>query len=59
MIDFRFTKHFRSEVGGNGGSKNMHGKNGKDMIIKVPCGTVIRDNETNLPLFMGAVTELN
>ena len=25
----------------------MHGKNGKDMIIKVPCGTVIRDNETN------------
>ena len=47
LIDFRFTKHFRAEVGGNGGSKNMHGKNGKDMIIKVPCGTVIRDNETN------------
>lgn len=47
LVDFRFTKHFRADAGGNGGSKNMHGKNGKDMIIKVPCGTVIRDNETN------------
>ena len=47
LIDFRFTKHFRAEAGGNGGSKCMRGKNGEHMIIKVPCGTVIRDNETN------------
>lgn len=47
LIDFRFTKHFRAEAGANGGSTNMRGKNGKDLIIKVPCGTVIRDNETN------------
>lgn len=47
LIDFRFTKHFRAENGGNGGSKNCSGKNGKDMVIKVPCGTVIRDNETD------------
>ncbi len=46
LIDFRFTKHFRAENGGNGGSNNMHGKNGANLIIKVPCGTVIRDNET-------------
>lgn len=46
LIDFRFTKHFRAENGANGGSANMRGKNGKDTIIKVPCGTVIRDNET-------------
>lgn len=46
LIDFRFTKHFRAENGGNGGSNNKHGKNGENLIIKVPCGTVIRDNET-------------
>ncbi len=47
LIDFRYTKHFRAEAGGNGGSTNKRGKNGEDMIIKVPCGTVIRDNETD------------
>ena len=46
LIDFRFTKHFRAEPGDNGKSKNQRGKNGEDLIIKVPCGTVIRDNET-------------
>lgn len=46
LIDFRFTKHFRAEAGSNGGSNNKHGKNGENLIIKVPCGTVIRDNET-------------
>ena len=47
LVDFRFTKHFRAENGVNGGSSYMTGKNGKDLIIKVPCGTVIRDNETD------------
>ena len=47
LVDFRFTKHFRAENGVNGGSSHMTGKNGKDLIIKVPCGTVIRDNETD------------
>ena len=46
LVDFRYTKHYRAERGENGGSSNMRGKNGKDMIIKVPCGTVIKDNET-------------
>lgn len=46
LVDFRFTKHFRAENGGNGGSTNKRGKNGEDLIIKVPCGTVIKDNET-------------
>ena len=46
LIDFRFTKHFRAENGANGGSTNKTGKNGQNLIIKVPCGTVIKDNET-------------
>ncbi|MBQ8452094.1 MAG: GTPase ObgE [Clostridia bacterium] len=47
LIDFRFQKHFRAENGANGGSSNKTGKSAEDLIIKVPCGTVIRDNETN------------
>ena len=43
LIDFRFTKHFRAENGENGGSANKTGKSGKNLIIKVPCGTVIKD----------------
>lgn len=46
LVDFRFTKHFRAQAGGNGGSSNKHGKNGEDIVIKVPCGTVIYDAET-------------
>lgn len=47
LIDFRFQKHFRAENGGNGGSSNKTGKCGSDLVIKVPCGTVIRDSETD------------
>ena len=46
LVDFRFTKHFRAENGSNGESNNKTGKSGKDTIIKVPCGTVIKDAET-------------
>ena len=46
LVDFRFTKHFRAETGENGGSKNCTGKSGKELVIKVPLGTVIRDGET-------------
>ena len=47
LIDFRFQKHFRAENGGNGGSSNKTGKCGSDLVIKVPCGTVIRESETD------------
>ncbi len=47
LVDFRFTKHFRAENGSNGGSSNCTGKSGEDLIIKVPLGTVIIDDETN------------
>lgn len=46
LVDFKFTKHFRAEDGSNGESGNRTGKSGKDLIIKVPCGTVIKDSET-------------
>ena len=46
LIDFRFTKHYRAEDGSNGESGCRTGKSGKHLIIKVPCGTVIKDAES-------------
>ncbi|MEG1581998.1 MAG: GTPase ObgE [Clostridia bacterium] len=47
LVDFRFTKHFRADRGENGGSKNCTGKSAKNLTIKVPCGTIIKDVETD------------
>ncbi|MBQ8468647.1 MAG: GTPase ObgE [Clostridia bacterium] len=46
LVDFRFTKHFRAQNGANGEGSNKTGKSGADLIVKVPCGTVIKDAET-------------
>lgn len=47
LYDFRFHKKFVAENGENGAKKLQSGANGKDTIIKVPCGTVIIDAKTN------------
>jgi len=41
--DFRHTRKYVAEPGDNCGKKNCHGKDGKDLIIKVPEGTIIKD----------------
>jgi GTP-binding protein len=46
LMDFKFQKHFRAENGEKGGSSNCAGAAGANMIIKVPCGTVIKDKRT-------------
>ena len=46
LIDFKFKKHFRAENGAPGEGGNCFGKNGQDVIVKVPTGTIIRDKET-------------
>ena len=46
LADFKYAKHFRAENGENGRSRYSAGKNGKDLIIEVPVGTVIKDEET-------------
>lgn len=46
LIDFKFAKHFRAEDGSNGGAKNCKGRSGKDLYIKVPKGTVIKEKKT-------------
>ena len=46
LIDFKYKKKYIAERGENGGSKHCTGKNGQDLIIKVPRGTLVRDFNT-------------
>lgn len=43
LANFRFQKTIVAENGGNGSKQKKHGKSGKDLIVKVPVGTVITD----------------
>ena len=46
LQDITLKHHYCAENGANGSGKNRHGKNGKDIIIKIPPGTIIKDAET-------------
>ncbi len=46
LINFKYQSHFKAEHGGRGGSNNKTGKDGSDMIVAVPPGTVVRDTAT-------------
>jgi GTPase len=42
LYDFRYQKHFKAQNGEPGQGRNCHGKKGQDLIIAVPCGTLIQ-----------------
>ena len=46
LSDLIYNKHYKANRGQNGKGKNMHGKNGDDIFISVPAGTIIKDFET-------------
>jgi GTP-binding protein len=46
LIDFRFRSHFKAERGVHGKGKDMHGRSGKDCLIEVPVGSVIKNTES-------------
>ncbi len=46
LIDFRHVRKYKAEDGEEGGKKNCRGKNGSDIVIKVPAGTVIKEAES-------------
>lgn len=46
LMDFRYNRHFKAEHGENGMSKGKHGKNAPPLIIPVPPGTTVYDDDT-------------
>lgn len=50
LLDFKYKSSFIADDGGNGSSNNKKGKNAKDLIIRVPVGTLIIDAKTDCVL---------
>ncbi|MDR4889092.1 GTPase ObgE [Fredinandcohnia sp. QZ13] len=48
LMDFRYQRHFKAKRGEHGMSKNQHGKNAEPMVVKVPPGTVVTDDDTGV-----------
>lgn len=46
LVDFRHVRKYVAQSGEEGGKRRCHGANGKDLVIKVPEGTVVKDFET-------------
>ncbi len=46
LLDLRYNRHHFAEKGDSGSSANKTGKNGEDIVLRVPVGTVIKDAET-------------
>ncbi|MFZ3576417.1 GTPase ObgE [Virgibacillus sp. DJP39] len=47
LMDFRYNRHFKAKRGENGMSKTQHGKNAEPLIVPVPPGTTVIDEETS------------
>ena len=47
LVDFRYQRHYKADRGRNGQSKGMHGRGAEDFLIRVPLGTVIREEDSN------------
>jgi len=45
LATFRFQKQIVAEAGQNGGKRRMHGRSGQDLVVKLPVGTVVHDQE--------------
>ena len=48
LIDLKYNKLIKGERGSHGEGKNKNGKSADDIVIKVPPGTVVTDNDTNI-----------
>src|SRR5207245_1373125 len=47
LIDYRYEHHFKAGSGESGMRQKMHGAKGEDIVLRVPCGTIVRDADTN------------
>ncbi|ACF13153.1 GTP-binding protein Obg/CgtA [Chloroherpeton thalassium ATCC 35110] len=50
LLDFRYQRHYKAERGEHGQGSRKTGRSAKDVIIKVPVGTIVKDSETGEPL---------
>ena len=46
LLDLRYQRHYKAPKGQHGMGKNMHGKDGDDLLIPVPPGTTVKDEES-------------
>ncbi len=51
LFHLKFKKHFKAEHGGAGSKNRSTGKDGEDIYVKVPLGTIVKDSETQEVLF--------
>ncbi len=51
LIDFRYTQHFKAENGKPGSKKNKTGASGKDLVLKIPVGTQIYEEDDNTLIY--------
>jgi len=51
LIDFRYQQHFRAQNGLHGSGRNKTGAGGDDIVIRVPCGTQILDDDKETVLY--------
>jgi GTP-binding protein len=51
LIDFRYAQHFKAQHGKPGSKRNRTGANGKDLVLKVPVGTQIYEEDNNTLIY--------
>ena len=51
LIDFRYTQHFKAKHGKPGSKRNKTGANGEDLILKVPLGTQVYEEDNNTLIY--------
>ena len=51
LIDFRYSQHFKAQHGENGSKRNRTGANGEDLVLKVPIGTQIYEEDNNTLIY--------
>ncbi len=48
LMDFRYKRHYQAENGEDGRGKKQFGSDGKDLVLRVPIGTLVKDEETGI-----------
>ena len=57
LLDLRYRQHYKAKRGAHGRGKNQHGKNAPDLVIPVPVGTLIKDEDGAIIKDLGSVGE--